>query len=94
MGFNFPQRRGQVFTDLGDTSLMDKQLDPDALRILLIFTSGTTSAAERGYDLQYTILATNINAVAVATKADGRTGADYSGLPFSLHTNRPLVYFR
>ena len=29
IGFDFLREEGKVFTDLGDTSLMDKEIDPD-----------------------------------------------------------------
>lgn len=61
VGFDFLKDEGKVFTDLGDTSLMDKQLDPDAFAVL-IFTSGTTSAA-KGVMICNRNLAANINAV-------------------------------
>lgn len=61
IGFDFLREEGKVFTELGDTSLMDKEIDPDAFAVL-IFTSGTTSAA-KGVMISNRNLAANINAV-------------------------------
>ena len=61
MGFNYVMEEGRVFTGMGDTSLMDKEIDPDAFAVL-IFTSGTTSAS-KGVMISNTNLAYNINAV-------------------------------
>lgn len=61
VGFDFLIEEGQVFTDLGDNSLMAKEIDPEAFA-LLIFTSGTTSAA-KGVMICNRNLAANINAI-------------------------------
>ena len=61
VGFNYVMEEGRVFTGMGDTSLMDKEIDPDAFAVL-IFTSGTTSAS-KGVMISNTNLAYNINAV-------------------------------
>lgn len=61
VGFDFLTEEGKVFTDLGDNSLMEKQIDPDAFA-LLIFTSGTTSAA-KGVMICNRNLAANINGI-------------------------------
>ncbi len=61
VGFDFLRDEGKVFTDLGDTSLLSKKIDPDAFAVL-IFTSGTTSAA-KGVMICNRNLAANINAV-------------------------------
>ncbi len=61
VGFNYVMEEGRVFTSMGDTSLMDKEIDPDAFAVL-IFTSGTTSAS-KGVMISNTNLAYNVNAV-------------------------------
>ena len=61
LGFDFLACEGKVFTDLGDTSLMEKEIDPEAFA-LLIFTSGTTSAA-KGVMICNRNLAANINGI-------------------------------
>lgn len=45
VGFDFVCSEGKVFVELGDNSLMKREIDPEAFA-LLIFTSGTTSAAK------------------------------------------------
>ena len=61
IGFDFVACEGKVFTDLGDASLMQKEIDPEAFA-LLIFTSGTTSAA-KGVMICNRNLAANINGI-------------------------------
>ena len=61
VGFDFVKDEGHVFIEMGDTSLMDKAIDPDAFAVL-IFTSGTTSAA-KGVMISIMNLAANVNAV-------------------------------
>lgn len=60
-GMDFLIDEGKVLTELGDTSLMDVEIDPEAFA-LLIFTSGTTSAA-KGVMISNHNLAANINAI-------------------------------
>lgn len=61
IGFDFLREEGKVFTELGDTDLMQKEIDPETFAVL-IFTSGTTSAA-KGVMICNRNLAANINAV-------------------------------
>ena len=61
VGFDYVKEEGHVFTEMGDTSLMDKAIDPDAFAVL-IFTSGNTSVA-KGVMISNMNLAANINAV-------------------------------
>ena len=61
VGFDFIAGEGEVFTSLGDKSLMEREIDPDAFA-LLIFTSGTTSAA-KGVMICNRNLAANINGI-------------------------------
>lgn len=61
VGFNYIKDEGRVFTAMGDNSLMEKEIDPEAFAVL-IFTSGTTSAS-KGVMLCQKNLAANVNAV-------------------------------
>lgn len=61
VGFNYVKDEGRVFTAMGDNSLMEKEIDPEAFAVL-IFTSGTTSAS-KGVMLCQKNLAANVNAV-------------------------------
>lgn len=61
VGFDFVCSEGKVFVELGDNSLMKREIDPEAFA-LLIFTSGTTSAA-KGVMICNRNLAANINAI-------------------------------
>jgi len=61
VGFNYIREEGRVFTAMGDNSLMEKEIDPEAFAVL-IFTSGTTSAS-KGVMLCQKNLAANVNAV-------------------------------
>ena len=61
VGFNYVKDEGRVFTAMGDTSLMEKEIDPEEFAVL-IFTSGTTSAS-KGVMLCQKNLAANVNAV-------------------------------
>lgn len=61
VGFDFVREEGKVFTDLGDRSLIEKEIDPEKFA-LLIFTSGTTSAS-KGVMICNRNLAANINAI-------------------------------
>lgn len=59
VGFDFVREEGKIFTGLGDTSLIEKEINPDAFSALF-FTSGTTSAA-KGVMLSNRNLAGNVN---------------------------------
>lgn len=48
VGFNYVKDEGRVFTAMGDTSLMEKEIDPEEFAVL-IFTSGTTSEIGRAH---------------------------------------------
>ncbi|MBR5230104.1 MAG: AMP-binding protein [Firmicutes bacterium] len=61
VGFNYVKDEGRVFTVMGDNSLMEKEIDPEAFAVL-IFTSGTTSES-KGVMLCQKNLAANVNAV-------------------------------
>lgn len=61
LGFDFIMEEGEVFVNLGDNYLLEKEIDPDAFAVL-IFTSGTTSAS-KGVMLSNRNLAANVNAV-------------------------------
>lgn len=89
VGFNYVMEEGRVFTSMGDTSLMDKEIDPDAFAVL-IFTSGTTSAS-KGVMISNTNLAYNVNAVTpyVMLKPEDRL---FSVLPLH-HTYESTIGF-
>ncbi len=61
VGFDFLCGEGKICVDLGDTSLMNREIDPEAFA-LLIFTSGTTSQA-KGVMINNRALAANINGI-------------------------------
>lgn len=61
VGFDYVAQEGRFLREMGDNSLMEITIDPDAFA-LLIFTSGTTSAA-KGVMISNTNLAYNINSV-------------------------------
>lgn len=61
VGMDFVMQEGKFLRDMGDTSFIDREIDPEAFAVLL-FTSGTTSAA-KGVMLCNRNLAYNINAV-------------------------------
>ena len=61
VGLDYVMQEGKFLRDMGYEEYMDIEIDPDAFA-LLIFTSGTTSAA-KGVMISNTNLAYNINAV-------------------------------
>lgn len=61
VGFDYVAQEGRFLREMGDNSLMEITIEPDAFA-LLIFTSGTTSAA-KGVMISNTNLAYNINSV-------------------------------
>ncbi len=89
VGFDFIAGEGEVFTSLGDNSLMEREIDPDAFA-LLIFTSGTTSAA-KGVMICNRNLASNINGITpfVSLTPDDRL---FSVLPLH-HTYESTIGF-
>lgn len=89
VGFDFIRDEGRVFTDLGDRSLLEKEIDPEKFA-LLIFTSGTTSAA-KGVMICNRNLAANINAITpyVDLKPEDRL---FSVLPLH-HTYESTIGF-
>ena len=60
-GLDYVMEEGKFLVDMGYTGYIDTKIDPDAFAVL-IFTSGTTSAA-KGVMISNTNLAYNINAV-------------------------------
>lgn len=89
VGFDFLKDEGKVFTDLGDKSLLEKEIDPEKFSVL-IFTSGTTSAA-KGVMICNRNLAANINAITpyVDLKPEDRL---FSVLPLH-HTYESTIGF-
>ena len=61
VGFDYVAQEGRFLREMGDNNLMEIAIDPDAFA-LLIFTSGTTSAA-KGVMISNANLAYNINSV-------------------------------
>ncbi len=60
-GLEYVKEEGKFLLDMGYTEYVDTEIDPDAFAVL-IFTSGTTSAA-KGVMISNTNLAYNINSV-------------------------------
>lgn len=60
-GLEYVKEEGRFLLDMGYTEYVDTEIDPDAFAVL-IFTSGTTSAA-KGVMISNTNLAYNINSV-------------------------------
>lgn len=89
VGFEFVREEGKVFTELGDNSLLTKEIDPEKFA-LLIFTSGTTSAS-KGVMICNRNLAANINAITpyVDLKPEDRL---FSVLPLH-HTYESTIGF-
>lgn len=61
IGFDYVMSEGEVFTEMRDTRLLDKTVEPNDFAVL-IFTSGTTSAA-KGVMLSSKNLAANVNGI-------------------------------
>ena len=61
VGFNYVMSEGEVFTELGHSKLLDKEVNPNGFAVL-IFTSGTTSAA-KGVMISNKNLAANVNGI-------------------------------
>lgn len=61
VGLEHVMEEGKFLIDMGYTGYMDTEIEPDAFAVL-IFTSGTTSAA-KGVMISNTNLAYNINSV-------------------------------
>ena len=89
VGFNYVMEEGRVFTGMGDDSLMEKEIDPEAFAVL-IFTSGTTSAS-KGVMISNTNLAYNVNAVTPYVKLNPEDRL-FSVLPLH-HTYESTIGF-
>ncbi len=89
VGLNHVMEEGKFLMDMGCTDYTDIEIDPDAFAVL-IFTSGTTSAA-KGVMISNTNLAYNINSVTpyVAVTSEDRL---FSVLPLH-HTYESTIGF-
>ena len=89
VGLDFVMNEGEVIVGMGDNSLMDMEIDPDALA-LLVFTSGTTSQS-KGVMLSNRNLAANINGISPYIKS-GPEDRFFSVLPLH-HTYESTIGF-
>jgi len=89
VGFNYVAQEGSFVREMGDNSLLEREIDPKALAVL-VFTSGTTSAS-KGVMLCNQNLAYNINAVTPYVYVD-ETDRLFSVLPLH-HTYESTIGF-
>lgn len=89
VGMEYVMQEGKFLRSMGDTTYLDREIDPEAFAVLL-FTSGTTSAA-KGVMLCNRNLAYNINAVTPYVYIDEKDRL-FSVLPLH-HTYESTIGF-